>query len=71
MRQIICQVCGYEPPAWVDPQEELKEWCISNIGLVGGILQVLACPKCAILRLDQIFDGYKKRIREGHVPEYH
>jgi hypothetical protein len=68
-----CQVCDYK----LGDNEKLtgengyEQWNVEHIGLKEGELQVLVCPKCSHLGLDQIFTGYQKKIRQGKNPDYH
>ncbi len=68
----VCQVCGYEEEMQLGMELEVYyHWFLHRVQFVGGFIDVLACAECNKLTIDEIFEGYKHRIRSGEVQSYH
>ncbi len=48
-----------------------EDWVLAVIKTKEGDIQILTCPKCKDLNLEDIFNGYRKSILSGRNQRFH
>jgi hypothetical protein len=68
-----CQVCDRiaDPEMSFKDAEEIQLWTQHRIELLSAWVIVFTCPQCAELKLNEIFEGYQRRIKDGRDARYH
>lgn len=66
-----CHVCGTEVETEkLSPHELVEGWNIFSYPFENWVWNLLVCPDCSKLGMDQVWDQYKIRIKKGFVQSY-